>query len=273
MMKGGSNMLMDGSRMSSSDSLTTTIATPTFSSYSSGSNTLRDHEEEWEMRPGGMLVQKRNEKFSSVPLTTFRLRIAYGALRYEISVNSQATFGELKKLLMVETGLQPDEQRLIYKGKERENGQYLDICGVKDRSKVILIQDPASIEKRYNEMRKNARIQSAHRAIHCVSMEVDKLAEQVSAIEKSISNGTKVPEVQITTLVEMLMRQAIKLDSIAAEGDATSLKSLQAKRVQKCVETLDVLKISNTKVKPVVVTTKWEIFDPPPVSAQWEIFD
>ena len=49
---------------------------------------------------------------------------------------------------------------------------------------------------------------------------------------------------------------------------------LQGKRVQKCVESLDVLKISNAGlIKPVVVTTKWETFDPPPNTAHWEIFD
>ena len=49
---------------------------------------------------------------------------------------------------------------------------------------------------------------------------------------------------------------------------------LQGKRVQKCVESLDVLKIANAKVKPVIVTTKWETFDPPPsAAAQWEFFD
>lgn len=48
---------------------------------------------------------------------------------------------------------------------------------------------------------------------------------------------------------------------------------LQGKRVQKCVESLDVLKISNAKVKPVIVTTKWETFDPPPSAPQWEFFD
>lgn len=51
--------------------------------------------------------------------------------------------------------------------------------------------------------------------------------QQVSAIEKSISNGVKVPEVQITTLIEMLMRQAIKLESISAEGGASAQKNLQ----------------------------------------------
>ncbi|XP_062161502.1 BAG family molecular chaperone regulator 3-like [Alnus glutinosa] len=247
-----------------SESSTTTTTT---------SSTSREEETEWEMRPGGMLVQKRSESKDIVSAPTIRLRVAYGALRHEISVNSQATFGEVKKLLTAETGLQPDEQRVIFRGKERENGEYLDMCGLKDRSKVILMQDPSSIERRVIQMRRNAKIQSAHRAISDVSMEVDKLAEQVSAIEKSITNGVKVPEVQITTLIEMLMRLAIKLDSISAEGDAHAQKNLQGKRVQKCVETLDVVKISNARVKPVIVTTKWETFDPPPTTPQWEFFD
>ncbi|XP_043700087.1 BAG family molecular chaperone regulator 3-like [Telopea speciosissima] len=234
-------------------------------------STSKEEETKWEMRPGGMLVQQRCEKNdSSAPI--LGLRIAYGALRYEISINSQATFGELKKLLAAETGMQPAEQSLLYRGKKRENGEYLDMCGVKDRSKVVMMEDPASKEKRFLEMRRNAKIQSAHRAISDVSMEVDKLADQVSAIDKSIANGIKVPEVQITTLIEMLMRQAIKLDSIPTEGDTSAQKNLQGKRVQKCVENLDVLKISNARVKPVVVTTKWETFDPP-TTTQWEFFD
>ncbi|RWV83489.1 hypothetical protein GW17_00054888 [Ensete ventricosum] len=132
--------------------------------------------------------------------------------------------GELKKILTAETGLQPAEQRLFYKGKEKGDGEFLDVCGLKNRSKVVLTEDPTSLERRYVEMRKNARIQSAQRAISAVSMEVDKLADQ-------------------------------------------------AKRVQKCVETLDLLKIRNSRLKPVVVTTKWETFDPPTTTTQWEYFD
>lgn len=88
--------------------------------------------------------------------------------------------GELKKLLTAETELQPGDQTLIFRGKERENGDYLDLCGVKNRSKVKLMEDPQSKERRLIEMRKNVKIEGIHRAISCVSMEVDKLAEQVS---------------------------------------------------------------------------------------------
>ncbi|RZB63794.1 BAG family molecular chaperone regulator 3 isoform A [Glycine soja] len=193
---------------------------------SSSTTAAREEESEWEMRPGGMLVQKRTTN-TDVVTRNLRLRIAYGALRYEICVSSIATFGEVKKVLSGETGLEVDEQRLLYRGKERENGEYLDVCGVKDRSKVVLIQDPSSIERRFIQMRINAKIQTAHRAINNVAVQLDQLADQVSAIEKSISNGVKVPEVQITTLIEMLMRQAIKLESISAEGDASAQKNLQ----------------------------------------------
>ncbi|CAK9142842.1 unnamed protein product [Ilex paraguariensis] len=236
------------------------------------STSKEDEGVQWEMRPGGMLVQKRGDN-SDVLAPNVRVRVAYGAVRYEISVNSRATFGELKKLVTEETGLQPGEQRLLFRGKERQNGEYLDMCGVKDRSKVILIEDPQSREKKFIQMRKDAKIQTAQRLIKDVSMEVDNLAEQVSSIEKSIGEGNKVAEVQITTLIEMLMRQAVKLSSISTEGDSCAQKNLQGKRVQKCVETLDVLKISNTKVKPVIVTTRWETFDPPPTMAAWELFD
>lgn len=87
--------------------------------------------------------------------------------------------GEVKKVLCGETGLEVDEQKLVYRGRERENGEYLDVCGVKDRSKVVLIQDPSSIERRFIQMRINAKIQTAHRAINNVAVQLDQLADQV----------------------------------------------------------------------------------------------
>ncbi|KAE8726054.1 Breast cancer susceptibility1, putative isoform 1 [Hibiscus syriacus] len=224
----------------------------------------REGEIDWEMRPGGMLVQKRNQN-GYVLCPDVRLRVVYGAVR------------EVKKRLTAETGLKPSEQRLIFKGKEKENGEYLDMCGVKDRSKLVLVEDPASVERRFIQRRRNAKIQTAHRAINHVSIELDKLADQVSAIEKSVSSGAKVPEVQITTLIEMLMRLAIKLEDVAAEGDAVAQKNLQGKKVQRCVESLETLKISSGRAKAgtsVIVTTQWEKFNPsPPTMALWEVFD
>ncbi|KAF8739458.1 hypothetical protein HU200_013853 [Digitaria exilis] len=183
-----------------------------------------------------------------------RVRVKYGGARHEVSVSPIATFGQLKKLLAARTGLQPADQQMTYKGRARSNTEYLDACGVKNKSKLVLSEDPASLERRYIERQKNAKIESANRAIGAIALEVDKLADQ------------------ITTLIELLMRHAVKLESIPAVGDSSSQRNIQAKRVQKCVETLDMLKVSNARLQAVVVTTKWETFDAP-ATTQWELFD
>jgi hypothetical protein len=41
------------------------------------------------------------------------------------------------------TGLEPREQRLLFRGKEREDADHLHMVGVRDRDKVLLLEDPA----------------------------------------------------------------------------------------------------------------------------------
>lgn len=165
-------------------------------------------ENEWEMRPGGMLVQKRNpdsdqNRLPSPPI--IRLRVKYGSIYHEININSQATFAELKKMLSGPTGLHHEDQKLLFKDKERDSKTFLDVVGVKDRSKIVLVQDPISQEKRYLEMRKNAKTEKAAKLISEISLEVDRLAGQVSALGSVISKGGQVAEKQVLTLIELLM--------------------------------------------------------------------
>jgi hypothetical protein len=41
------------------------------------------------------------------------------------------------------TGLEPREQRLLFRGKEREDADHLHMVGVRDKDKVLLLEDPA----------------------------------------------------------------------------------------------------------------------------------
>lgn len=77
------------------------------------------------------------------------------------------------------TGLHHQDQKLLFKDKEKDSNAYLDMAGVKDRSKIILIEDPLSQEKRYLEMRRNAKMEKASKSISQISLEVDRLAGQV----------------------------------------------------------------------------------------------
>ncbi|KAI4295026.1 hypothetical protein MLD38_040702 [Melastoma candidum] len=207
--------------------------------------------EEWEMRPGGMLVQKRNpdsDRQAAIipPPPPIRVRVKHGSIYHEIIINSQATFGELKKMLTGPTGLHHQDQKLIFKDKERDSNAFLDMVGVKDKSKIVLIEDPISQEKRYLEMRKSAKMEKASKSISEISLEVDRLAGQVSAMDSVINKGGKIPETQVLTLIELLMNQLLKLDGIVADGDVKLQRKMQVKRVQKYVETLDMLKVKNS---------------------------
>lgn len=51
---------------------------------------------DWELRPGGMLVQKRTDSDrNSAPPPTIRVRVKHGSIYHEIHISSQATFGKL----------------------------------------------------------------------------------------------------------------------------------------------------------------------------------
>ncbi|KAB2069662.1 hypothetical protein ES319_A08G108300v1 [Gossypium barbadense] len=182
-----------------------------------------------ELRPGGMLVQKRNPASdrNSIPPPTIRVRVKYGSIYHEISISSQATFGELKKMLTGPTGLHHQDQKLLYKDKERDSKAFLDMAGVKDKSKIVLVEDPIK------------------KASKSISQEVDRLAGQVSAFETIITKGGKVAEKDLINSIELLMNQLLKLDGITADGDIKLQRKMQVRRVQKYVETLDMLKIKN----------------------------
>lgn len=86
----------------------------------------------------------------------------------------------MKKLLAHMTGLQPEEQRLFLEGKEKDNEEHLPMEGVMDKSKLLLLEDAASEERKLEEIRKHNEMLKASKAVTEVRAEVDVLAERVS---------------------------------------------------------------------------------------------
>nr|GMD80008.1 BAG family molecular chaperone regulator 3-like [Ipomoea batatas] len=207
----------------------------------------RDEVAVWEVRPGGMLVQKRSSDCnqSSVAIPTIKVKVKYGSSYHEAKISSQATFGELKKVLAGATGLHPEEQKLMYKERERDSRAFLDVAGVKDGSKLVLMEDEVSRERRYLVSQKTAKMEAASREIKAVRLGIDKLAKQVADVEMDVYGGKKVAETVILNMIELLMMELIKLDGIAAEGDVKLQRRMQVKRVQKYIETLDMLKVQS----------------------------
>ncbi|XP_062086291.1 BAG family molecular chaperone regulator 4-like [Humulus lupulus] len=247
---------------------------------------------DWELRPGGMLVQKRDiGDASSGPM--IKIKVSHGSYHHDITVPAQYTFGDLKRVLAPETGLQPKEQRLLFRGKEKEDSECLDMVGVKDMSKIILLEDPASKEKKLEELKKNEGLLKAYEAVAQVRAEVDKLSQKVVTLETMMRSGTKLADKEFVVLTELLMMQLLKLDTIQADGEAKAQRRIEVRRVQSFVDTLDNLKarnsnfLGNNTKNAVSVSTKWETFESglgslsapssmqssTKITQQWELFD
>ncbi|XP_027348538.1 BAG family molecular chaperone regulator 2-like [Abrus precatorius] len=97
---------------------------------------------QWELRPGGMLVQKRDRNRSAGE-GMITVTVSTVSQSHEISIEATSTFGELKMILSLVTSLEPREQRLLFKGKEKDDDEYLHMAGVRDKDKVLLLEDPA----------------------------------------------------------------------------------------------------------------------------------
>ncbi|CAM0884217.1 unnamed protein product [Alopecurus aequalis] len=112
---------------------------------------VAEHEKiEWEVRPGGMLVQKRrspDDDLDAVEFVLVRVSTA-GGWHHDVSIDATATFGDLKVMLSLATGLWPREQRLLYRGRERDDADHLHMAGVQDGDKVLLLEDPAVTERK-----------------------------------------------------------------------------------------------------------------------------
>ncbi|WCJ26173.1 BAG family molecular chaperone regulator 2 [Euphorbia peplus] len=245
--------------------------------------------EELEVRPGGMLVQKRNTESNeiAIPIPKINVKVKYGSSNLQIFINSQASFGELKKILAERTGIHHEDQKLIYKKKERDSRSFLDVVGVKNGSKLVMMEDILRRERRCLESLKSSKIEKDGKLLQQISLQVDKLRPEVISMEES----GKVADSEIDNLIGILMNNLVALDGISAQGELKLKKEIQVRRVQKYIETLDMLKSKISKAKnkmppleqeekqkivkankplmelelmhseSVVVTTKWETFD------------
>ncbi|MCO5594291.1 hypothetical protein L7F22_048320 [Adiantum nelumboides] len=201
---------------------------------------------EWELRPCGMLVQKRDPEAEAAHAgPVIRIKVCFGRSSHRVSVNAHSTFGDLKKLLVQLTGLQTKQQRLTYKGKAKSDTDYLSEAGVKDKSKLVLVEDTKGWEKTLIELRKSDADAKSYKAVAEVQQLVDQISGQIAALEAAVSNGRKLADNELVGPSDLLMCQLIKLDDSKVDGDTKVQKRILIRRVQKYVETLDALKVRN----------------------------
>lgn len=250
----------------------------------------------WAVRPGGMVVQMREDdaqEQQGFDGSSLMIKVSHGSNLHNITVPSTSTFGDVKRIIAQEIGVEPETQKLFFRGKEKEDNDYLQVAGIKDNAKLLLVEDTRAKEISSKEINETSEISRGSEAIAKIRAEVDKLAEKASALQVVVSNGTKIDEKDIIYISEMLMMQLLELDGVEAAGEGKMQRKMEVRRIQRLVEEMDILKAKKSNPfseydNTVSVTTKWENFDtgvgsltppnlapPPPTSAtqEWEQFD
>lgn len=235
-------------------------------------------ESEWEVRPGGMLVQRRDDAASSdhKPLQdpdsasaafaqTIRITVSHGSSHHDLHISAHATFGDVKKALVQKTGLEASELKILFRGVERDDAEQLQAAGVKDASKLVVVVEDTNKRVEQQPPVVTKEMEKAIAAVNAVTGEVDKLSDRVVALEVAVNGGTQVAVREFDMAAELLMRQLLKLDGIEAEGDAKVQRKAEVRRIQNLQEAVDKLKArcSNPFVdqsKAAAVSTEWESF-------------
>nr|GMD48314.1 BAG family molecular chaperone regulator 1-like [Ipomoea batatas] len=115
--------------------------------------------------------------------------------------------------------------------------QMLLVCGVKDKSKVVLVEDPISQGKSYLETRKNAKMEKAAKCVSEISLEVDRLGgrelnvgalnngvEPVEGVEALKVNEGSPPACRNDSMTEVVVDEAAN-NVMRDEGEIKNLRS------------------------------------------------
>lgn len=89
--------------------------------------------------------------------------------------------GEMKQIVAKRIGLDLVVQRLLFRGKEQEDEERLHLAGIKDNSKVVVLEDLASKEKKLEQSQESEEVSKASEAVAGVRAEVDKLSKRVTS--------------------------------------------------------------------------------------------
>ncbi|XP_071716851.1 BAG family molecular chaperone regulator 4-like isoform X3 [Rutidosis leptorrhynchoides] len=191
-----------------------------------------------------------------------KIKVSYGSNNFDVFISPQSTFADLKMVTAKETGLEPEVQNLLFRGKEKDEQETLHMAGVKDNAKVILMENAPikeEVVERVEEIKESIEpikeISTGVEAVSRIREENNEFAEQVASLEAVVGCETQVADKDFVFVTEMLMRQLLKLDGIDAQGEGRTQRKLEVRRLQGLVDKLDKLKADNSNISTDIIKT------------------
>ena len=181
------------------------------------------------------------------------LRVAHGLRMLEVEASERWSVGRLKEHLAGETGVPPEAQELLLRGRKLPDGKPLVDAGLRARAKLILAERPgwrrgageATAAGGAGPASTGAGPGGASGgALQAIACAVDALERDVEAAAAATRDGG-VPRKEQVRLQEMLTRQLLALDAVEAPDDSVREKRRgEVRRVQRLCDRVDALAAS-----------------------------
>jgi hypothetical protein len=78
---------------------------------------------------------------------------------------------------------------VLYKDRERDSKEFLDMVSVTDRSKMTMVKNPEAQARRLIEERRNAKAQKAAKAVSRISLDVIASSSSLPSISGLLHGG------------------------------------------------------------------------------------
>mmetsp|Transcript_18247 Transcript_18247/g.39892 ORF Transcript_18247/g.39892 Transcript_18247/m.39892 type:complete len:185 (-) Transcript_18247:291-845(-) len=153
------------------------------------------------------------------------VKLTHGLKVSSMAVPSDCDFMDFKVAAQKVTGVPVEDQKILFRGKPMNDGDALFAIGVRDGSKLMLIESEARRRAKVPVHQLMPAMSPADAAtlkkVHEVQASADKLEKELVQVESDVAKtGTIDAESkkQLRRIQEMLERELLKLDSLSGEG-------------------------------------------------------
>ena len=94
-------------------------------------------------------------------------------------------------MIAKETGLKPEEQKLLFRGKEMDDHEQLHMAGVKGNAKIILIEN---LPTKNEDLENNDKTEEVNEKVEEVNENVEEAKETIKEVSRGVEAVNKIRE-------------------------------------------------------------------------------
>eukprot|EP00192_Tetraselmis_astigmatica_P019366 CAMPEP_0117651990 /NCGR_PEP_ID=MMETSP0804-20121206/2388_1 /TAXON_ID=1074897 /ORGANISM="Tetraselmis astigmatica, Strain CCMP880" /LENGTH=199 /DNA_ID=CAMNT_0005458007 /DNA_START=224 /DNA_END=823 /DNA_ORIENTATION=+ len=185
------------------------------------------------------------------------IKACYKTTSHRLQVPAESTFGEVKAAAAKQIKISPEYLKILFRGREKPDGDSICAAGVKDGAKVHVVETEEYKRKHGAELEAQGTIPSSSvppeavqdeetdplkSQIMAISVEVDSLEPQVQDLQGMVvanSGGGSVDTKKFKMVMELLTQKLLKLDNMEVTGPARELRRQVINRVNRLCDQLE----------------------------------